>query len=130
MRCCYCYLAGSLAVLGRRAPSAHSDMLRARPRTILAASLGYIAFMDSQTDLQHALVEVELQIAGRQARIDRLRENIKLLEQNGGDTRALWTLMKTIAAPQRLLIEQRERLARHARERTPLSSLRRGPART
>ena len=105
-------------------------MLRARPRTILAASLGYVAFMDSQRDLQHALVEVELQIAGRLARIDRLRENIKLLEQNGGDTRALWTLMKTIAAPQRLLIEQRERLAGHARERTPLSSLRRPTART
>jgi hypothetical protein len=90
-------------------------MLRARPRTILAASLGYVAFMDSQRDLQHALVEVELQIAGRQARIDRLRENISFLSDTGAIHRLYWTLMKTIAAPQRLLIEQRERLARHAK---------------
>ena len=73
--------------------------------------------MDLQRDLQDALLEVELQIAASQARIDRLRQNIKLPEQNGVDTEALWDLMKTIATSQRLLIEQRERLARHARER-------------
>ena len=67
--------------------------------------------------LQDALVKVELEIAATQARLQRLRENIKLLERNGGNTEAPSDLMTKNAAALWRLIEHRERLVTRARQR-------------
>ena len=67
--------------------------------------------------LQHALLKVELEIAATQARLQRLRENIKLLERNGGNTEGPSDLMTTSAAALWRLIEHRERLASRAKQR-------------
>jgi len=67
--------------------------------------------------LQDALVKVELEIAATQARLERLRENIKRLERSGGDTKAPSDLMRTSAAALWRLIQHRERLTSRAKRR-------------